>query len=596
VFALAHARMRDALLARLDVAALRDLHRRIAESLEEAVGEAAVYRLAHHFYHAGERTKAIHYGLLGGERARTENAPDAALALYRSAFELMSEDDRRSDRGRGVRRALAWLAIDVGDLALVDEQTTAILDDPDSDRVARGEALLISAMRWFPMYARKAVELCWQALGELDQARVHTKLGVLFIVLGGLWQFFFPRKKKSEVTPHFELVLRIYSQMMESYIQLGSPGLLIAFRACALARRGVEPCAAQAGIMNATALSLVIMGAYKKAVLMGKEALAIADRIDAPFERASAIALFGIVDWLEGNYEKCFEHVETARAIMLKHGFSHRISQVYMPYLSLLWDRGRFRQFTNGMSEVQQIAQRTHSSCLHVWIGGGVMARACRGEYGKAERDRANARILLDSIEPQLVLPYRLSIAYWFGLADLSMGDPAQAVDELREAERAADEVRIPIPLRPNLHYFLGLALMARKRRGVLPKRERRDLARVVAVCRRVAKRGIPFRLQALVLGAAYDAWSGRRERAEQQETELRVLADRCGADSLLATCDFEVGSALLCTGRDVDEGKRRVERASLAFEKMGAHGLAERAREVLAGENGPRSGYARSA
>ncbi len=597
-FTLAHARMRDALLNRLDERALRDLHRRLGDALEEESGDAAAYKLAHHFYHAGVREKAVRYGLLGGAHARSSNAPDTALTLYRSVLELMSEEERRSPRGRGVRLAIACLAVDLGQLRLVDEQTAAILDARDSEPVERAEALLTSAMRWnIRFHWREAIRRSWLALGELGQPRARTRLGVFFVVLRGMWEFLRPAKNKAKEVPHLELIVRVYAQLVESYMMLGSLGLLISFRACALARRSTTASAAKAGIMNTVALCLIILGRRKAAMRLAAEALDVSNEIDGPFERASSLATFGIVHWLEGEYSRARERIEEARVHMLKHGFSHRISQVYAPYLNLLLDQGAYRHFSASMSEVQQVAQRTQSSCMSVLIGGGVMARACLGEYDKAERDRADATSFLESVEPAVALNYRLSMMFWFGNASLAAGQIESSIQELREAVALQRRARVPLPLIPNLDYYLARALFAKLRRqGELSKKENRELARAVAACRRIANRAVPYRLQSLVVSAAFAAWNRKRERAAKQGEVLRVLSQECGADSLSASADFEIGSALVATGQDRSEGTRRLERALLAFEAMGAHGLADRARELLADENSVVSGYATSA
>jgi tetratricopeptide (TPR) repeat protein len=443
-------------------------------------------------------------------------------------------------------------------------------------------------MRWnLRMRWKLALDHFWDALSALGEPRPRTRLGLLFVVLGGVFRYFLGRAKPRDADPQrLELILRTYAQMVESYMMLNSPALLLAFRASALARQAPAS-AGRIAAEGPLALCFAVLGRYRTAKRLAGESLETATRIDAPYERACALATIGTAHYAEGNYALALERLNEARVQMMEYGFSHRISQVYSIYLRILLEQGEFRRFTALMSEVQQIAQRTESSCVHMYIGGGVLARVSCGEYQKAERDRADAECQMERADPELTMYYRQSLVFWLGTADLSAGRIDEAIGELREAVELQRQVKLPLPIAEHFDYYMSLALFAKLRRdGVLPRSEKKELARAVAGCRKVAKIGVPYRLQALVVSAAHDAWRRERVRAEQQLEQLAALSEPCGTSALVASAELEVGSALLRTAQDEREGRRLVERALLAFERMGGHGLSDRAREVLAAQD----------
>jgi class 3 adenylate cyclase len=106
-FAFTHVLIRDAAYDLLPRARRRERHAQVARFFEETsseIGEATA-ALARHWRDAGEAARAIDYFVAAGEQAERGWAKEQAVALYREALELVSNDD--SGRRGEIRRKLA---------------------------------------------------------------------------------------------------------------------------------------------------------------------------------------------------------------------------------------------------------------------------------------------------------------------------------------------------------------------------------------------------------------------------------------------------------------------------------------------------------
>jgi tetratricopeptide (TPR) repeat protein len=83
----AHDLIREVVEAKLSTARRRMLHRRVGEALEQKPS-APVEQLAYHYLHSDRLDKALTYGLLAAEQAKTRHAHAEAEEYYRSAVTL----------------------------------------------------------------------------------------------------------------------------------------------------------------------------------------------------------------------------------------------------------------------------------------------------------------------------------------------------------------------------------------------------------------------------------------------------------------------------------------------------------------------------
>jgi class 3 adenylate cyclase len=103
-FSFAHALINHTLYEAIGITRRARLHRRVAEALEDVLGEqpgVRVGELAYHWAKAVTPTdldKTIRYARLAGQRALAELAPDEALRWFNQAFELMGDGGAQDDR------------------------------------------------------------------------------------------------------------------------------------------------------------------------------------------------------------------------------------------------------------------------------------------------------------------------------------------------------------------------------------------------------------------------------------------------------------------------------------------------------------------
>jgi len=163
-FGLQHQQMRRVVLDALPFDQARVLHRRVGEALEEHDPDA-LDRLAHHFSHADEPRKAVHYLRAAGDAAATVHAYVTADEYYRRAVELQ-------------RRRPASVAARF-ELLADHEAVLDVLGDRDRQRGAVEELITLadgSPRRELEALQRRA--MLTANLGAPEQARPDARRAV----------------------------------------------------------------------------------------------------------------------------------------------------------------------------------------------------------------------------------------------------------------------------------------------------------------------------------------------------------------------------------------------------------------------------------
>jgi len=99
----AHGVIREVVEDDLGAARRALLHRRVAETLERALGAPPVEALAYHYGQGGVRDKAALYAEQAGDRAWAQFAHAAAEGHYRDAADHLDAQDRPPRRSRRAR-------------------------------------------------------------------------------------------------------------------------------------------------------------------------------------------------------------------------------------------------------------------------------------------------------------------------------------------------------------------------------------------------------------------------------------------------------------------------------------------------------------
>lgn len=147
-FAFRHALTRESICAQLLGRERRNMHRRIADVLEQQAFDARAEDLAYHFFEAEDWDKAAEYGERAGLRAQSLYAAGAAAEHFSLAIEA-TRRSRASVPARLYRqRALAHETVGSFDRALADHEASLEATRVARDRLMECQALLDLGFLW----------------------------------------------------------------------------------------------------------------------------------------------------------------------------------------------------------------------------------------------------------------------------------------------------------------------------------------------------------------------------------------------------------------------------------------------------------------
>jgi eukaryotic-like serine/threonine-protein kinase len=342
-----HARVQEALVARLSLGERRELHRRIASAMELA-DEQEAEALSVHWEAAGDRAKAARYAFLAAKQAEAALAFNRAASFYNSV--ILLHPDRKdvaelrrqhaqalANAGRGGEAGQAFLrcaAAAQGDESLEHRRRAAdqllragytdaglealrgVLDDlgiPSSKRPRAALRTIIWGrvrlrLRGFQFRERAEKDIPKRELMRLDACTTAANmLGVIDTIRGAEFQ----------------------SRNIHLALDAGEPSRV----AVALT---MEAAFSAAGGARTSARTAKILTAART----------IADRIDIPYVQARVIATDGLSAFLEGRWMTAWEQCNRAETI-----FREQCTGVN-------WERGAMQLFSlNALSYLGRIKE-----------------------------------------------------------------------------------------------------------------------------------------------------------------------------------------------------------------------------------------------
>lgn len=323
IYQFRHALTREAITSALPQARARELHRRVAEALEqlELPGSRAAL-LAGHFARAGDRSRALRYGREGAAEAIRLGAYATAIELLHAAAEqarstpteaavleelgsALQAAGRASDAEAALLRARELSAADPIAVARLDDRVAAVLRMQGRRTEAKAtasraiaaleagpgnglaEALVtLSSLHWAENEAERAVSTSERAL-TIARESGSTRTVVSALTINGAAR---ARLGLSAGIDVLEEAIRIGtaaqlgSETIEAYYQLSRAQLLLglgeearrsAERGLALAReRGLE--FDQARLLSLLVRLVVNEGRYREAQALAEQAVALA--------------------------------------------------------------------------------------------------------------------------------------------------------------------------------------------------------------------------------------------------------------------------------------------------------------------------------
>lgn len=185
-FIFRHALIQQAIYSRLLALERRELHRKVAETIEMSSLEddSNLEDLAYHFFEAAVWDKAYSYALRAGEKAQALFSPRAAIEQFTRALEACRHVSRQTPPSLLLARAHAYEITGAFDNALADQEQALKLAREGGDAESEWQALLDLGMLWASRdysktgaYYQEALELARKMHSPSNLARTLNRVG-----------------------------------------------------------------------------------------------------------------------------------------------------------------------------------------------------------------------------------------------------------------------------------------------------------------------------------------------------------------------------------------------------------------------------------
>jgi PAS domain S-box-containing protein len=321
-----HDKLREALLAQMDEADRRSLHRDAALAFE-AQDTDRVFELAYHFDAAGDVRRALPYALAAAERARSQHALEIAERQYRIAERgvVWADDDARRHVAEGLGDVLMLrghyeeaaaqlatagrLAADVVDRAEI-EGKLGELAFKRGDVASASEAVERAVRLLGRRMPRRPLGYLVSAIGEIIVQAFHTLLPGLFLARRR------PDGARAEL-----LVVRLYSRLAYIYwFQRGRfPCLWAHLREMNLAER-YPPSAELAQAYSEHAPVMTMVPWFSRGQAYGERSLQIRANLGDVWGEGQSLHFIGVVLYAASRYQDCIDHCRRAVAHLDRTG------------------------------------------------------------------------------------------------------------------------------------------------------------------------------------------------------------------------------------------------------------------------------------
>lgn len=570
VLDLGHARIREAIVARLPASERAVLHRNLVEAFER-VDEHNHAAIAFHARASGDRAKASHHGVLAAEAAMEGFAFGRAWRLYHDAIddddgaltpselhdlwvaaaEAASKAGRSSDAADAYRMATRFVTGTDRLRLEVRASVELLCAGTYEDGVALATEVLRS-LGW-RMPSSNAVAL---ARAAVEAARLRLR------------GFDFEERSEAEVSR--EALLRI-DTAMDLMFALGTVdpvrGMNFSITAGRLALDAGEP-KRVAMALGAAAVGEAGMSPDNAYLLEGlSRAAVLAERTGDPYTIAFTRIITGWARSCAADWARSVEHCDAGEAILLDEcaGVAVMLDGARMCSQRARFWAGRFdEQRERYFRFLEEARTRANAHLIGMLVfETGVSVHMVRGEVERA-------RALLDSVEPRG--PFHQFGALWSG-AELALyeqrPDHAEAWMNRFEAQmRGSLFLTAPRPKVEVMHLRARVAL-ARARGGGWLVRRRASLGATRAAARIEGVRGIvnvEGLAEAIRAGAA--AVRGDHDGAAAHLHRAEGAFARIGQDAYRY-------AAMLMRGRHTrGQAARHVEQEAAAW--LAARGVAE--------------------
>ena len=485
-----HDKLRLALLTRLSVGDLQQLHHRVAHHLQREHAER-IFDLAYHFDAAGDHRSALPHALRAAEQARGQYALEMAERQYRIAQRGAAVAERATRygiaEGLGDVLMLRGRYHEAGDLfqsalrlaegAFAEAQIHGKLGELDFKRgyMSRAAVAFEEGLRLLKKPIPKNTVVCVAVLvREAVVQAAHTWLP----------RFFVNRHNRA---PSKTELLRLHLLIRLAYAYWFSRGrlqtYLVHLFGMNLAER-YRPTAELAHIYASHAVAITVFGLFGRALAYAEKSLVIRRSLRDLWGEGQSLSFFGCVLYAASRFRECLEKCRQAVRLLERMGDYWEMHIALYQVAASLYRLGDLRG-------AREEARRMHKSgmelgdeqsagiSLDIWslaTGGMVPEQVLVQEVARKRTDaQAKAQVLLAQ-----------------GVHLMSAGQHQRATAAFEEGlEQARQLGRLNVYVAPNLPWLAtSLRRQAESQGRMTPMQRAELLARAEAVARRAVRVG----------------------------------------------------------------------------------------------------------
>jgi len=606
-YRIGHDRMREVLYKAFDKDRREMVHGFIAQAMERVYTEVLdehVYEIAHHYWLARDRDRALEYSLKSGNKAAGEYANRLAIQMFERVLALVREGGDQEDIRLETLEKL-------GDHFYLTGQYSKSLKRYESAITSGGDYLFRARLRRKMGHVffgkgdlEKTIDQLWKSQESLGESRPKGAVGHVVALASTLLNHFLHRffpslirraKDPLQKTRLLELSAT-YMVLCRAYFYHKPKGIILTVtRASNIAER-VGDSRELSHAYSIIGLVCGMFGLTDISSRFGQRALDIAQRIKSPWHIAYANAIMGVVRFNRSEWEDALERSLRAKELFLQYGGMYELATAFLhigySYLYL----GKPGPAYEASCEGLEIMERTGS----MQLAKALMALAGMSLWRLGKKDEA-----LNQIERAIEMSERTNDKMILcasrmtkGECMLSDGRLDEAIELLESARKLREENRIPHSYVVPVYSLLARAYVekARSCSKTTPALARDCLKHAQAASRKslkLCRRHSNHMTDALLSAGLYEWSAGRRPRARRLFERSARFAHSLGARLFLAEVSCEVGRCLLeGNEQDVESGRRYLENAQRLAESCNAPLCAERVRQaqMLNGGSGPSS------
>jgi DNA-binding CsgD family transcriptional regulator len=400
VFVFQHNKIRECLYADVTASRRQRLHRIIGRALE-AQPNPELAALAFHFAASGDRERGVEYSWEAADRAMAAYAPVEALGHYRTALDLLSDDDKQ--RG-DLLLALGETAM----LAGAERDSAAALQEAQAWFKQKGEA--VSAAR-----AAHRLGQTWWRLEELAAAKTAFESALSMLPDG-------PSSEIVQVLVDLGSLLAVSLHQQKEGIRHGRRALRFAQK--------LEDERLVASASRVVGNLLVRSNNLPEGLSLLEEALRLATEAGDPVEAVECCAHLCLAYAWSQQFERATEVSSRWKIFAEQCHDPYQLRHIYSVTAMENILRGEWLEAEKRLKDAQAIAERLASPepMGVVYLIRGFMDYQ-RGDYGRAESELRTAISIFRSIGPA-------ALVWYLGILAMTLA----AQGKVAEAQAAMDE------------------------------------------------------------------------------------------------------------------------------------------------------------